>query len=166
MRPTSRELLESIRWALDERVAPAVADPWAASTLRSVRTLLDHLMVRVECEHELAAAARDDLQGTLREVRALLDGSCSGVWSVLRAELDAALDADRAAPDPPEAVREGEEPDLEDLCDRLLRALRREPEGIPERVGDELHARLKAFVARQLERERPLFLPAFTGKLF
>ena len=159
MRPTSRELLESIRWALDEKVAPAVQDRWAASTLRSVRTLLDHLVVRVECEHELAAATHDDLRTVLTEARALLDDAASEPWSSLRAELDTAL-SDDAAP------LETQSAQLLDLCDRLLRALRSHPAGIPAGTGEHVHSLLTAFLARQIERERPLFMPAFMGKLF
>ncbi|HLY57657.1 MAG TPA: hypothetical protein VKS60_18985 [Stellaceae bacterium] len=73
MRPTSRELIERIAEALTDTVLPAVAhDKWAASTVRSATTLLNHLAERVEREVPVLLADNADAEETLRAVRALV----------------------------------------------------------------------------------------------
>ena len=50
MKPTTKQIIDGISWVLDNRVAPEATEAWAASSLRSVRGLLQHLSVRVERE--------------------------------------------------------------------------------------------------------------------
>lgn len=66
MRPTSRELIEGIAVTLRTRIAPLVADqPWPASYLRSIDTLLAHLAERVEHEHHVLVEDNADLSALL-----------------------------------------------------------------------------------------------------
>ena len=66
MQPTSRELIDGIAAALRTRIAPLVADqPWPASYLRSIDTLLAHLAERVEHEHSVLVEDNADLRALL-----------------------------------------------------------------------------------------------------
>ena len=50
MRPSAKEIIDGVSWALDNQVAPVIDDKKAASSLRSIKGLLNHLSVRVEME--------------------------------------------------------------------------------------------------------------------
>jgi hypothetical protein len=79
MQPTAQQLVRSIVWSLDERVAPHVEDKWAASTLRSIHCLLEHLAVRVEAEGPLLHEDNADLAATSITLVGLLAGARGSV---------------------------------------------------------------------------------------
>ena len=60
MKPSTREIIENIIKSLDEVVLPVVEDKQAASSLRSARTLLDHLARRVEGDADMLLADNAD----------------------------------------------------------------------------------------------------------
>jgi hypothetical protein len=68
MTPTSRELIQAIIAAIDTTVLPQVEEKQAASSLRAMRTLLEHLAVRVEVEPDVLAADNQDAEDTLRRL--------------------------------------------------------------------------------------------------
>ena len=134
MVPSSRTLIESIRYGLATQVGPVVADQVALSVLRSIDALLVHLAVRVEDEAALLVADNADLRDVLG-VELVEEAGPSVIelttrHGVLLAQLDEALAGVLAAGD----------------TARL--------------------AEIDAYLARRLERETPLILPAFAGRTY
>jgi hypothetical protein len=145
MRPSSRELIESIQWELDTRVAPEVESDWARSSLRSVAALLAHLAARVDVEVELLVADNADLRATLEQVDSRLGPDAVALPGPARSHAVTELTAEN------EALRE--------LAEVVLRTSL-------ERGRAEVVDELSACLHRQLEREHPLVVPAFTGPIF
>jgi hypothetical protein len=126
-------------------VAPEVESDWARSSLRSVAALLAHLAARVDVEVELLVADNADLRATLEKVGSRFGAGPFGLPAPARSQAVTELTAEN------EALRE--------LAEVVLRT---SLERGPAEVADELSACLH----RQLERERPLVVPAFTGSIF
>jgi hypothetical protein len=145
MRPSSRQLIESIQWELETRVAPEVHGDWARSSLRSVAALLTHLAARVDVEVELLVADNADLRATVGEVAPLLDPTAVVLPEPSRSHLVTELVAEN------EALRE--------LAELALRTFL-------ERGAADAVDKVAGCLRRQLERERPLVTPAFTGPIF
>lgn len=166
MRPSARQLIEGIDWSLTQRVVPVTEDRWAASTLRSIHCLLQHLAARVEQEGQLLHDDNADLRSVLGEVRDLLAGVDG--WQRTCAAVAAALERPwREAGGYPTVDSLAAENDaLRGLVDDMVRELhlpaRRAPEGVEARVL----AGLDAYLGRRLQREQPLFVPAFLSSTF
>ncbi len=162
MRPSAREIIEGIAWALDKRVAPHATEPWAASSLRSIRGLLQHLAERVEIEGPLLAEDNADLRGVLAGALDRL-GENGAAWAALAPEVRAILD--RAWRDPaayPTVASLTEENEaLSALVEWLIHALH--ADGLDDLARAATIAAVREYLARQAERERPLYVPAFTG---
>jgi hypothetical protein len=156
MKPTAKQLLESITWSLDNKVAPVTDDKWAASTLRSVRCLLLHLATRVDLEGQLLFDDNADLREVLRRVEKSL--SPGSEWRRL---IDDVLAAEwRPASAYPTVASMTEENDaMRSLVDRLLDALR----GTEDNTA---RAELEAWIRRRLLSDQPLFIPAFMANNF
>lgn len=137
MRPTSREIIESIVAAIDEVILPAVEEKQAASSLRAARTLLDHLAARVEIDADVLAADNVDAAAVL------------GV-----------------APEPAEGMVALQASNLayQEAIDRILRAL--PPPGQEDAEGAATRRRLRKYLGRRHSRERPMIVPAFLGTPF
>lgn len=168
MRPSAKELIDSIAEALDTRVAPTVTDPWAASSLRSIRTLLSHLSVRVEQELTILAEGNADLREVLAGARDRLEGCATPSHPSFREDLQAAL----AQPSvrgsgalPTVAALEEESAGLNEQLERLVRVVHDDGASLGEELQDELLTAVRAFIARQLEREAPLY-DALAGPMF
>ena len=162
MKPSAREIIEGIAWALDNRVAPHATEAWAASSLRSIRGLLQHLAVRVELEGPLLAEDNADMR-TLLEGAAARLGERDDAWTVLAPDVRSALD--RVWRDPaayPLVASLAEENEaLSALVERLIHALH--ADGLNDLARAATKAAVREYLARQAERERPLYVPAFTG---
>ncbi len=138
MRPSSRDIIESIIAAIDDTILPAVDDKQAASSLRAARTLLDHLAHRIEGDATMVADDNADAQTTLERLG-------------LAPSLEAAT---------PQALNDA----LQATIDTSLRALPpagREP---PEQAA--VRRELRAYLARRHARERDMIIPAFLGVPF
>jgi hypothetical protein len=146
MRPTAIELVSRIRQAIDDTILPKVEDKIAASSLRSARVLLDHLASRLEHEPAFLAADNADAGAVLARAIKMLSTADAGP---IRAAVSSAETSD-----PAQANDE-----LQHGVELALAAVRRAPSA-------ELHGELKAYLARRLERERPMFFPAFTAAPF
>jgi len=158
VRPSARELIEGVAAALERDVAPQLSDRWAASALRSAVQLLNHLAVRVEVEARVLLEDNDDARRVLESVCARLGSSPAD--AALRAMIETAL----GAPEPPrhDAVLLDEANEaLQRVIEHVLRrrTLAEDPQGM-------IHMDLRAYLRRRLERERPLYFPAFTGAPF
>jgi hypothetical protein len=161
MRPTARALIERIAEALNDTVLPAVAhDKWAASTVRSATTLLNHLASRVEIELPVLAADNTDAAETLRAVRALLD-----LPSAQAEEMASVLADDAPASAYDLIALEARNRRCQTLIEAILRAIYEpaQQDGSPEAAA---RALLRDYLARRMARERDLYFPAFVGPPF
>ena len=168
MRPSAKELIDSIAEALDTRVAPTVTDPWAASSLRSIRTLLSHLSVRVEQELTILAEGNADLREVLAGARDRLQGCETPSHPALLDDLRSVL----AEPSVREsgalatvAALEEESAALNEQVERLVRVVHDDRESLGEDLHRHLLTALRAYFARQREREAPLY-DALAGPMF
>lgn len=154
MRPSAPELIAAISKVLDERVRPTIEDRWAASTLTSIRCLLTHLEARVQSEaqtlwddnadlHELLGDLRDRIPD--RDLAHDVDAALAREWRPVGAFATVA------------SMHE-ENTTLCELVDRLVRTERQTPAGMTDA--------LDAYITRRLDRERPLYFPAFMGPMF
>lgn len=141
MKPSSRQLIESIQWELDTRVAPEVSSDWGRSALRSIGALLEHLAVRVEIEAELLLADNEDIRSLFAGLREPPDD----------------LPPTPAVPSIAALTQENEA--LRAEVDRILRQLLVDGPA-------ESRAAVAAYLVRQLDRERPLVDPAFKRPVF
>ena len=142
MRPTSRELIESIIAAIDTTILPAVEEKQAASSLRAARTLLEHLAVRVETEPEVLAADNQDAAAVLAGLGDVPDAGEGGGVLALRARNAA----------------------LQSAIDQRLRAMPIAGRESPAQA--EVRRVLRDYLARRLARERDMIFPAFLGTPF
>ena len=168
MRPGTKELLDSIANALDTRVAPTVTDEWAASSLRSIGTLLAHLSVRVELELTILAEGNADLREVLGGARERLEGIRTPSHPSMCTAIESLLS--RPAPSDPAAVAtvaalEEESHALNEKLEQLVHVVHRDRESLGEAVHGELLASIRGYFARQQEREAPLYA-ALAGPMF
>lgn len=166
MRPSAKQLIDGIDWSLQHRVVPVTDDKWAASTLRSVHCLLQHLSVRVEAEGALLHEDNADLRRVLGDVRGALEptGRCDEACT----DLDAVLARRwREDGDFPTVASMTEENDaLRAAVDALLGSLHEPARADPEGVEVAALAMLDGYLQRRLQREQPLFVPAFLASTF
>lgn len=167
MKPTARQLVESISWSLDARVTPHVEDKWAASTLRSVHCLLEHLAVRVDAEGPLLHEDNADLAATSATVVVLL-ADATGPVAETRDALAALGARSWRAPDAyPTTTSLAEENDAwRTAVDLLLRALRTGDEHVDPDRRAAAEAAIDDQLRRRLQRDQPLFAPAFMSSTF
>ncbi|HJP40771.1 MAG TPA: hypothetical protein QGF35_03590 [Dehalococcoidia bacterium] len=166
MRPSSKEIIDGISWVLNNRVAPHATEAWAASSLRSVAGLLKHLSVRVESEGQILSEDNSDLRALLMNVAARLgDGSGTSQWT---AEVRASLDKEWRATGSYPTVGSLEEENyaLNSHLEKFMHLLHDAGAGIRESETTEIEADVGAYLKRQMERERPLYNPPFTGPPF
>ena len=161
MRPSSRELLESIAGALERQVAPAIQDKWAASVLRSAVQLLGHLASRVEDEARILEEDNADARRVLANVASRIPTDPSRVAPLA----EAVAQALRAEEIPSSDVgRLTERNDAYQAAIEFLVRNRDASGALPDGavVREELHA----YLQRRLAREHHLFFPSFTGAPF
>ncbi len=168
MRPSTKELLDSIAEALDTRVAPTVTDPWAASSLRSIRTLLSHLSVRVERELTILAEGNADLRDVLSGARDRLEGRSTPSNPSMHADLAALLS--RPTSREPGALAtvaalDEESSALNVQLERLVRVVHEDRESLGAELYEDLLGSIRSYFARQQEREAPLYA-ALAGPMF
>ncbi len=168
MRPSTKELLESIAEALDRRVAPTVTDPWAASSLRSIGTLLNHLSVRVESELTILAEGNADLREVLADACDRLEGRATPSRPSMRADMEELLlGMDSRGTDGVATVALLEEASraLNEQTERLVRVVHEDRGSLGDGVHEELLGSLRRYFERQREREAPLY-EALAGPMF
>lgn len=168
MRPSTKELLDSIAEALDTRVAPTVTDPWAASSLRSIGTLLNHLSVRVDSELTILAEGNADLREVLVEACDRLEGRTTPSRPSLRADIEALLlemDSRGTGGVATVALLEEASRALNEQIERLVRVVHEDRDSLGDGVHEELLASIRRYFARQREREAPLY-EALAGPMF
>jgi hypothetical protein len=164
MRPNSRQLIESVDWALQNKVLPTVEDKWAASALRSSHCLLQHLAVRVDLEGQLLHDDNADLRSVLAEVADLLVTSGGAQGAEVGAQVADGLEPLWREPGayPTVASLSEENIALRELVDTVLLAAT----GGFAAADAQVRAALDAYVRRRLQRDQPLFIPAFLASTF
>lgn len=168
MRPSTRALLDSIANALDTRVAPTVTDEWAASSLRSIGTLLAHLSVRVESELTILAEGNADLRKVLAGVCERLEGQSTPSNPSIRSDTEtllSGLESREGGAVATVAALEEESSALNEVLDQLVHVVHQDRESLGEAVHRELLASIRGYFARQMEREAPLYA-ALAGPMF
>ena len=162
MKPTAREIIESISWALDHRVEPQVEEKWAASSLRSIRCLLQHLAVRVEHEGQMLVEDNADLRDVLGQVVGNVGGV--GTWRDIHSEIEGLLEREWRPPAayPTVASLNEENEALQTGLDHVLVRLYRHGDGLDPATADALRAELDECLIRRVGREQPMFMPAFS----
>lgn len=160
MRPTTRELIEAVVSSLQRDVSPHLADKWGASALRSAVQLLNHLAVRVEKEQVVLIEDNADVRQVLLSIGERLTASQS------RPAWCRAIEEALAAPQPAthDAVGLGGCNEAFQGVVELLLHDRQALHAVPS--GRDLHADLRSYLRRRLEREQGLYFPAFTGAPF
>lgn len=167
MKPSARQLIEGIDWSLQQRVARATDDKWAASTLRSVHCLLLHLAARVELEGQLLFDDNRDARGALERVMGLLPATGAKL-SAYRDEIAGVLARrwrDECAY-PTVASMTDENDALRLVVDRLADVLHVDAALIPSDARVAALAEVDGYIRRRLEREQPMFMPAFLATNF
>jgi hypothetical protein len=160
LRPTTRELLESVALSLERDVGPQLTDKWAASTLRSAVQLLKHAAVRVEREHAILIEDNADVRSVLQSCRERLAASQDGSgWCRI---IDELLVAPEPVPHDAAGLDQRNEA-YQAVVEQLLRD-RRALDAVPS--GHEIHTDVGRYLRRRLEREQGLYFPAFTGAPF
>lgn len=147
MRPSALELVVRVRQAIDDAVLPFVEDKLAASSLRSAKVLLDHAAKLIELEAGFLAEDNADVRAVLAKAATELAG----------AEQAPALNA---------VLAEAEQSDPAKANDDYQRALEIALAAVRQSRAEALHADLRAYIARRIERERPMFFPAFSAAPF
>jgi len=152
MQPSARALIEAIITALDEVVIPVVTDKQAASSLRSARTLLDHLARRVKGEADTLRADNADALSVCRDIAARFGGR----------QAVAAIAAFLAAG--PNGSPQGRNEAMQTVIEATLRG--RPPAGAESDEEAEIRAMLRDYLGRRFAREREMIFPAFLGPPF
>ena len=168
MRPSTKELLDSIAEALDTRVAPTVTDPWAASSLRSIGTLLNHLSVRVESELTILAEGNADLREVLADACDRLEGQETPSRPSMRADIEALLlevDSRGTAGVVTVALLEEKSRLLNEQMERVVHLVHQDRDSLGRGVHEQLLGSIRRYFARQREREAPLY-EALAGPMF
>jgi hypothetical protein len=166
MRPSARELIEGVAWSLQEKVVPVTEDPWATSTLRSVRCLLEHLAQRVEVEGSLLFDDNAEARAALARVSELLvevdDERVRGWYDHVAVTLARAWRGPEEYPSVSSLTQENTT--LRELVDQGIRILH-EVATVSDAVRDQARAELDGYVRRRLARDQPLFSP-FMANVF
>jgi hypothetical protein len=150
MMPLSEEMLAAAQLALKEHVAPVVEDEWAASALRSVDVILQHLQARVPGEGPMLHADTRDLAEVLAEVADVLDAG--EIVAAFRQEAQALLNSYASVGDLAAFNCKGRQ-----IVDDLLHECR-------TRKAEAAHGKLRAYLMRHVERESPYFFPVYVGR--
>ena len=160
MRPTTRELIDSIVTALERQVAPTVQDKWASSVLRSTTQLLNHISARTEDGGRVLIEDNLDVRQVLEAIAPRLAGKPGAAQ--LYTAIEIALGMTDAAPHDTVALDARNEA-YQAAVEQLVRHrdLVRQASG-----GAAIHDELRAYLKRRLQRERHLYFPVFTGPPF
>ena len=160
MKPSVQEMITSVQAALREKVAPQVDDPWAASTLRSVDVILEHLRARTPVEGPMLYQDNGDLLECFTAISEVEELNQPGIKQGLADFLGAA-----------ETLNNDDYPSVDQLNDlnlqgrklvddMLLLCMEQQDSGRLEHV----HAVLRAYLDRHIERERDFYFPVFVGR--
>ncbi len=164
MKPSVEQMLEAMQLALREKVSPVVSDQWAASALRSVDVILSHLQARTPVEGPMLYEDNHDLAAVLAEAADLnLAGEITSENVALTAALAGfAADVKAMAQGYPavsalSALNVRGRFLLDDLL-RVCHARKGQP-GV-----EQVHAALRLYLDRHIDRERQFFFPTYVGR--
>lgn len=156
MMPKAEDMLAAVQLALKEHVVPiAEGHQWAASALRSVDVILNHLQARVPVEGPILHADTTELLELLGKAKTALGDTVEGQDAFLT-EAPAVLAGYATVGDLHALNHRGRE-----VVDLLLRHCH-------ARKGEEAtqaaHADLRAYLVRHTDRESPFFFPTYVGR--
>jgi hypothetical protein len=157
--PSVRRLLESVLWSLDAQVAPTVTDPWAASSLRSIKCILEHLIARSELDAVIMADEYADLASVIDQLQERMPDEA--LWPELQLRL-ASLKELLPSPSVTASLSDANGAMLEAL-DAIVHAVHRAADDSPSPEAAAARSILSEYFVRHTERERCLADPAFAG---
>jgi hypothetical protein len=156
MRPSAEAMMQAAQKALRELVAPVVADQWAASALRSVDVILNHLQARTPVEGPMLYEDNGDLAAVLGKVlESGLFAAVGGRLKDFRAEAN-----ELRQTYPPVAALSELNTRGREILDEVLRLCH----ASKDHRAAFLHQELRDYLTRHLEREQTLFFPTFVGR--
>lgn len=161
--PTCQEVLSTVQAALRDEIAPKINDPDARSSMATIEHLLRHVALRIDEEPGILSRDVSRLKILLRELAAWFDQVGIAHAFALRRGLRE------------EAEEGGASLNLSELGEQALRlrGLLTQAQGIMREArtkhGHEpryvdLHAKVLAYIAAQIEDEARLIAPAFSGR--
>ena len=166
MRPTIKEIVDSMSWVLDDRVAPITEDKWASSYLRSIAGLLKHISTRSELEADILFEDLADQRKLLTAVAGVQ--ADDSAWQHLSTRVREALDTQWFDSEKYRSVADMEAEGLRyrELISELIVAIHEHPAGLGDGERDALYDSTVKYLRRQLSRERPLYAEPFSGRPF
>lgn len=150
MRPSSEQLLASLRLSLNETVKPAVTDRWARYVASAMDLMLQHLQLRLAGEDDALRADNADMSRVLADVAATaVSRGESDRWGALIDVLTGPMPADGLELN--EALRE-----------RVVGLMRWLDQNDPGRTDPDLQAirdDVHRLIRRQVDRVGPMVEP-------
>ena len=147
MFPTADDALAAIIETFERDIVPLVDDDYGSSLCLTVGQMLRSVRVRVALEGQVLDEDNRDLRTLLAELRGAVPPSLAGT-----------IDATIAAP----TARHRPLDELQDEAVELRWVLEACIEAIPDRSSD-TRVRIREYLTRHLERQRPWLIDAFTG---
>lgn len=156
MMPKAEDMLAAVQLALKEHVVPIAEDnQWAASALRSVDVILNHLQARVPVEGVMLHGDTLELLELLSNAKATLGQTVKGQDAFL-AEVPSILAGYALVGELLALNHRGRE--VVDLLLRYCHAY--DDDGAVQGV----HISLRAYLLRHADRESQLFFPIYVGR--
>ena len=160
MKPSVQDILAAAQKALQEKVAPVVEDPWAASALRSMDAILNHLQARVPVEGPVLYEDNEEITAILSTLDIDLASADPALAEDVRRFLGAAATLKETAYPSVDRLSDLNIQGRE-VIDKLLRlCIARQDQG----SFGETHATIRAYLDRHIERETAFYFPTFVGR--
>lgn len=163
MKPTVQDILAAAQKALNEVVAPDVKDEFAASALRSIDVILNHLRARVPVEGPMLYEDIGDLAQVMGSVLSALGDDAGALVEPVRAYIGEAA-ALLASGYPAVDTLADSNIKGRGLIDELLLAARRAELQGQGKGGADAHAAIRGYLERHQAREQSFYFPTFVGR--
>lgn len=172
MRPSSREMLQSIEYSFETYVEPELEHPLATSAAAGIKNLLRHLSVRIEAEPELLYRDNHEKKSLCVELAAVLEAAQGTITNSTIVSLIKALNAAsekqyrKAEQFPTLALLADENVSLKAVVDEVIKVLHANRAAIPTTVYEQTSRLVHDQLSRQMERETACFDNTYTGPMF
>jgi hypothetical protein len=165
LRPRADEIVNSILYSFEEFVVPELEEPYAVSVGHTIRNLLRHVALRIELEPPALYAGNEEMRAVLSDIAAYASSSEAAALADVPADIATSLAAAEPQTSYPSlSTLSAHAIILRGVLDRTIRALQAaRPELGSDPTYLELRGRIRADLARQLEREAAWTTPAFSG---
>ena len=165
MRPSSKQLLAGIKWSFETYAVPDIRSRLGLSAARSIDTLLDHLLERVDGEGEVLTEDNEEMRTLFRDLTGLLgpalgDGAGAELRSAVSALHEKLEKQYRPAGSYPhvESLTEENE-DLKRTLVGLIQAVQGHRSALSAATHEEADRMIRAQLRSQLDREHQWIAP-------